>query len=78
MTQLNQTITKTSNTTESPNDQFLIQLNQPFTQNPINQHLIKIQPIKWNNQITVMRLQGLFIIEKQWKTLNIQKPNPRR
>ena len=25
-----------------------------------------------------MRLKGLFIIEKQWKTINIQKPNPRR
>ena len=25
-----------------------------------------------------MRLEGLFIIEKQWKTINIQKPNPRR
>jgi len=23
-------------------------------------------------------LEGLFIVEKQWKTLNIQKPNPRR
>ena len=29
------------------------------------------------NYVT-MRLKGLFIIEKQWKTLNIQKPNPRR
>jgi len=25
-----------------------------------------------------MRLERLYIIEKQWKTLNIQKPNPRR
>ena len=25
-----------------------------------------------------MRLEGPFIIEKQWRTLNIQKPNPRR
>ena len=29
------------------------------------------------NPITI-RLEGLFIIEKQWKTLNIPKPNPRR
>ena len=25
-----------------------------------------------------MRLEGLFIVEKQWKTLHIPKPNPRR
>jgi len=25
-----------------------------------------------------MRLEGLFIVEKQWKTPNIQKPNPKR
>ena len=25
-----------------------------------------------------MRPEGLFIVEKQWKPLNIQKPNPRR
>ena len=25
-----------------------------------------------------MRLEGLYIIEKQWKTLHIQKPNTRR
>ena len=24
-----------------------------------------------------MRLKGIFIVEKQGKTLNIQKPNPR-
>ena len=28
------------------------------------------------NYVT-MRLEGLFIIEKQWRILNIQKPNPR-
>ena len=26
----------------------------------------------------IVRLEGLYIIEKQWKTINIQKPNPRR
>ena len=25
-----------------------------------------------------MRLEGLFIIENQWRTLNVQKPNPKR
>ena len=29
------------------------------------------------NYVT-MRLEGLFIVEKQWTALNIQKPNPRR
>ena len=32
------------------------------------------RPLNW----VTMRLEGLFIIEKQWRTLNIQKPNPRR